>query len=103
MGEDSFLLAACGANVILLERNPIIHLLLQDGLIRAKNSKIPIVRQISKRLNLVNEPTDAITYLKSIKESPQIDKPHIIYLDPMHPTNSKKRVSLPKFKMQLAR
>src|SRR5690606_15891946 len=69
LGEDAFVLASCGAKVLLVERNPIIHLLLQDGLLRAKHSKIPLVRQISNRLELVKEPTDAIAYLNSIRDA----------------------------------
>ena len=38
LGSDSFILAALGAKIIMLERNQLIHLLLKDALMRANNN-----------------------------------------------------------------
>lgn len=80
LARDSFILASLGFDVQLLERSPIIHALLQDGIQRAQaNSHVaPIVN----RLHLFQ--TDAISWLK--QQTQPID---IIYLDPMFPERQK--------------
>ena len=82
LGRDSFILATLGFHVIMLERSPILSILLQDALNRAKtDSKTePIV----KRLKLIQ--TNAIHWLKSLSDH---QKPNIIYLDPMFPERQK--------------
>lgn len=80
LGGDAFFLASLGAEVIMLERSPIIALLLEDGLQRAtgffKKEKID--------LKLLNQ--DALQYLNTINLS---SKPDVIYLDPMYPVRKK--------------
>lgn len=78
LGRDSFLLAALGFHVTLLERSPIVHALLADALLRARvHEKLaPIVNRM--QLHCV----DACDYLSQH----QFD---IVYLDPMFPSRDK--------------
>jgi 16S rRNA (guanine1516-N2)-methyltransferase len=85
LGRDSFILASLGFAVTILERSPIIHALLQDGIERAKG-KIPAI----DRLTLLN--ANAITWLPSLPV-----KPDIIYLDPMF--EERKKSARPKKEM----
>lgn len=89
LGRDSFILAALGAEMILLERSPIISALLQDGI--ARGLQHPSIAHIVKRLTLIQ--TDAIDWLKITKN---ID---YIYLDPMFP--ARKKSALVKKEMQI--
>lgn len=80
MGEDSFLLAACGYEVTLYEQNPVIAALLEDALRRAAQDSAlePIVR----RMHLING--------DSVEQMPQTaEPPTLIYLDPMFPARQK--------------
>ncbi len=79
MGEDAFLLAACGYDVTLYEQNPVIAALLKDALRRAK--KHPVLKEIAQRMTLVSG--NSIDYL------PEADAPDLIYLDPMFPARQK--------------
>ena len=85
LGVDAFVLAGLGCHIKLLERNPIVHLLLQDGLNRAliagKNDCS--LQSIIARMELLK--TDSSIYLDTINQ----DLPDIIYLDPMFPTRKK--------------
>ncbi len=80
MGEDSFLLAAAGYEVTMYEQNPVIGALLKDALRRAK--KHPQLKPIVERMHLIEG--NSIELLAN-----QIDKPHVIYLDPMFPQRQK--------------
>lgn len=80
MGEDSFLLAACGYEVTLFEQNPVIAALLKDALRRAK--KKPALKEIAERMHLVEG--------NSIEGMPRLPfTPDLIYLDPMFPARQK--------------
>lgn len=88
-GSDAFALATLGCHVTVLERNPVIGLLLEDGLDRAKKNMN--IKKLD--INLVKD--DASRYLQS-------GLPHqfeVIYLDPMFPHRSKS--SLVKKEMQI--
>ncbi|MEM0909481.1 MAG: class I SAM-dependent methyltransferase [Pseudomonadota bacterium] len=87
MGVDSFIMAAAGGKVTMLERQYHISALLEDALERAKQNKL----DLSHRLIL--KTVDAFDYLQG---SP--DKYDIIYLDPMFP--HKKKSALVKKEMQ---
>jgi 16S rRNA (guanine1516-N2)-methyltransferase len=79
LGRDSFILASLGFEITLLERSPIIHALLEDGIKRAgaDAETAPIV----ERMHLIQ--TDAIHWM-------QTHAPFdIIYLDPMFPERNK--------------
>lgn len=80
LGRDGFLLACMGATVIMLERNPILYLLLNDGLRRFAET-FPV---LNAALNYQLIYTDAKTYLHS-----SLEKFQIIYLDPMFPARTK--------------
>ncbi len=81
-GTDSFILAQLGCHIILLERSPIIFLLLKDALERAlKHQKF-----LSLSIELIK--IEALTYLKQITSSLH-SFPEVVYLDPMYPHSSK--------------
>ncbi len=80
LGRDSFLLAAAGFKVQVVERNPLLAALLKDGLLRAKESRI--TNDISNRITLTCG--DACHYME---QQPQ--KVDIIYLDPLFPPQKK--------------
>lgn len=86
LGKDAFILASLGCTVILLERSPIIHALLEDGFHRALESTEEDVIKIINEMTLIN--TDAKNYLEKIIAGKQ-DKPDVIYLDPMFPPRTK--------------
>ncbi len=82
LGRDAFVLAALGCDVTLVERSPVIHLLLQDGLNRALQSDDADVREIVARMQLVH--ADSLQWLDSQEESFDV-----IMLDPMFPGRRK--------------
>jgi 16S rRNA (guanine1516-N2)-methyltransferase len=90
MARDSFILASLGFDVQLLERSPIIHALITDGIKRALEN--PHVAPIVSRLHLIN--ADAITWLQQC-----VERPDIIYLDPMFP--SRQKTALVKKEMRI--
>ncbi len=80
LGRDAFVLATLGASVTLLERSPIAHALLDDGLRRASSD--PEIAAITSRMRLIR--SDARDWLRA--EQP---RPDAIYLDPMYPPSGK--------------
>ncbi|CAL4324691.1 class I SAM-dependent methyltransferase [Buchnera aphidicola] len=90
VGKDSFIFFSHGCKVTMVEKNPILSILLYDGLYRGfQNHKIGIL--MKKNIQLIYNTSNN---LKKIK----ILKPDVIYLDPMFP--QKKKKSLPKKNMQ---
>ena len=75
-GRDAVVLASFGAEVLMLERQPVMAALLADGLSRLTSSSL--------LLSLLG--IDAKHYLQTL--SP-IDYPDVIYIDPMHPLRQK--------------
>ncbi|MEE9492855.1 MAG: class I SAM-dependent methyltransferase [Gammaproteobacteria bacterium] len=90
LGRDAYILASLGCEVILCERSPILAVLLEDGLLRAANSRDTAAA--AERMTLIKE--DAINYLKQSAVLPDS-----IYLDPMFP--QKKSSALVKKDMQI--
>ena len=86
LGADAFILASLGCQMQLIERNPIVHCLLRDGLDRAALSGMEDseLAGIINNIDLLN--TDSIDYLCSIGEH---SRPDIIYVDPMFPARKK--------------
>ncbi|MEH6358385.1 MAG: class I SAM-dependent methyltransferase [Pseudomonadales bacterium] len=82
LGRDSFILASRGCLVTMLERSPVVALMLEDALSRAAGDFE--VRNITRRMNLQH--SDASEFMRSL--SPQ-DYPEVVYLDPMFPERSK--------------
>ena len=93
LGRDAFVLAQLGCSVVLLERQPIIAALLEDGLQRAQRD--PEVAPILARMRLIHG--DAIARMRTWEEPP----PQVIYLDPMFPHRDKS--ALVKKEMRLFR
>ena len=85
MGNDAFVLATLGCNVLMIERSPIVCALLNDALVRANNHANidPDIAKIMQRLSLVN--ADSTHYLRT--EKPNVD---VIYMDPMYPEKKHK-------------
>lgn len=85
LGKDAFVLATLGCQVQLLERSPVVHALLADGLSRARSQALdPELVQILARMTLVE--TDSQEYLSHIDDD---NRPDVIYLDPMFPERQK--------------
>lgn len=87
LGRDAFVLAGLGATVTMLERNPVIHALLADGLQRASQYAEQGDSQllaIIQRMKLFHD--NAMAWSDSLNEGPQAD---VIYLDPMFPARQK--------------
>ena len=81
LGKDAFVLASLGCRMTLIERQPLIAALLEDGLQRARADAevAPIVERM--RLLVGN----AIEHMRAW----QGDPPQVIYLDPMFPHRDK--------------
>lgn len=91
LGRDAFLLASLGAKVTLIERNDLMHNLLQDGMERAKVENEEYA-QIIERMTLIKG--DAKDILPTLN-------PEVILIDPMHPPRQKS--ALVKKEMRLIR
>jgi 16S rRNA (guanine1516-N2)-methyltransferase len=75
MGADGFLLAAAGARVTMVERSPVLYVLLRDALARA--SADPATAEAATRVTLRHG--DAREVLR------ELEAPDVVYLDPMYP------------------
>jgi 16S rRNA (guanine1516-N2)-methyltransferase len=84
LGRESFVLATLGCTVTLLERSPIVHALLADGLQRALHSADGEAVEIVSRMTL--HQIDALAWLKTITAD---SVPDVVYLDPMFPERQK--------------
>lgn len=92
LGKDSFLMATHGCKVHILERNPIVAALLDDGLQRAKENRDTC--EIAQRIEL--SVINSIDFLKNTDATKKYD---VVYLDPMFPERNKS--ALVKKEMQL--
>ncbi len=95
LGRDAFILACLGCSVHMLERSPVLAVMLEDALQRARQSE-HIAPIINRRLQLSH--TDSIDFLEKLRPE---DYPDIIYLDPMYPKRTKS--SLVKKEMRILR
>ena len=93
LGKDAFVLASLGCQVSLIERQPIIAALLEDGLQRARGDLE--VGVIVQRMHLLHG--NSIELMQAWKGEP----PQVIYLDPMFPHREK--TALVKKEMRLFR
>lgn len=91
LGRDAFVLASLGCELQLLERSPLVALLLQDGLARAAQD--PDVGPIVARMQL--QSGDAMSWLQAQQGLAEALRPEVIYLDPMFP-HSKKSAEVKK-------
>jgi 16S rRNA (guanine1516-N2)-methyltransferase len=76
-GRDAAILASFGAEVLMLERQPVMAALLSDGINR-------MARSSSMSLSLLEQ--DAMNYFSTLAAE---DCPDVIYIDPMHPMRQK--------------
>lgn len=77
LGADAWLLASLGCQVVAVERHPVVAALLDDALRRAADHNL----DIASRIQL--SPGDSTAIL------PTLEKPDVVYLDPMFPTARK--------------
>ena len=84
MAGDSFVLATLGAEITMVERNPITHALINDALNRANLSADVELQSILVKMTLIKE--DAFELLKKLNTN---NLPDVIYIDPMFPTRTK--------------
>jgi 16S rRNA (guanine1516-N2)-methyltransferase len=87
-GRDSAVLASFGAEVLMIERHPVMAALLADALEHST--------QEQQRLPLSLHQGSAYTFLEKLALE---DYPDVIYIDPMHPERSKS--ALVKKEMQV--
>lgn len=80
LGRDAFVLATLGCQVEMLERSPVVHALLADGLQRAQADSE--VSAIAARMRL--RCLDGQDYVPSPDAQPDV-----VYLDPMYPHREK--------------
>jgi len=95
LGRDAYVLAHLGCYVQMIERCPVVGVLLEDGLQRAKQHPGP-AEIIRHRLTLTIG--DSKTILQNM---PAKERPEVIYLDPMYPHRTKS--SLVKKEMRILR
>lgn len=81
LGRDAFVLAGLGCEVTLVERNPLIAALLEDGLMRARGDAE--VGPIVARMRLVKG--NAVALMRTWSG----ETPQVVYLDPMFPHRDK--------------
>ena len=94
LGEDSFLLAAAGFDVVLCEANPVIASLLEDALVRAAMDER--LAPISARMHLCQVDSVAELGRIAVSEGPC---PEVVYLDPMFPARQKSAAVKKKFQL----
>ena len=88
LGGDAFVLASLGCCVTMLERNPIVHSLLADGLERANliAQGDPELSTIMSRTKLIE--VNSAEYLQQGASSDPLSA-DVVYLDPMFPERKK--------------
>lgn len=78
-GRDAAILASFGAEILMLERHPIMATLLADALTHRDTIDL-------QQMQLSLKETDAYSYLSNLNPG---EYPDIIYIDPMHPERNK--------------
>ncbi len=81
-GRDAFVLANLGCHITLIERQPLIATLLEDGLHRAKSNNE--ISDVITLMQLIK--SDASSYLSELSNNLW---PDVIYMDPMYPSRDK--------------
>lgn len=95
LGRDAFVLASLGCKVQMIERNPVVAALLDDGLERAK-ADAEIGVWVGERMSLLH--ASSLDALDALFEQEGFERPDVVYLDPMypHPENKKKSALVKK-------
>lgn len=91
LGQDGFILARHGCEVVMFERHPVVHLLLADGLERARTVAAAgdeDLRDILQRITLLAANSHEILAAQALPEGLK-NKPQVIYIDTMFPERSK--------------
>jgi len=97
LGHDALLLAWLGANVTLVERHPILAVLLMDAKIQARRHADERLQHTLARMTVVFAKSEAYLIDSAIRN--QID---VVYLDPMFPkAPTEKKQPLVKKEMQI--
>ena len=91
LGRDSFVLAWLGCTVEMFERNPVVRILLRDGLRRAAESGL--LPWINERMILRDE--------RTITELPDGVLCDVVYLDPMYPADGRQKKAEVKKDMRI--
>ncbi|WP_343033927.1 class I SAM-dependent methyltransferase [Vibrio agarilyticus] len=99
LGRDAFVLASLGCYVQMVERNPVVAALLDDGLMRAGMDP-EIGAWVRERLSLLHASShDA---LETLSQRDDFVRPDVVYLDPMYPhPEGKKKTALVKKEMRV--
>jgi len=82
LGQDAFVFASAGSPVTIVERSPVLHAMLADGIARALGSADPRTVEAAARLTLLHG--DSATLDIAL-----LGKPDVVYLDPMFPPRQK--------------
>ena len=102
LGTDTLVMAALGCRVRAIERSDVIYELLFDGKNRldekVQASEDEALILLSQRFSF--EHGDSKEIIGSLSE---IDRPDVIYLDPMYPDEGRSKSALPKKPMQMFR
>lgn len=93
LGRDAFTLAALGAEVVLVERQPLVVELLRDAQRRARLSTDAAIVEAADRLRIVGSDALDIDATQGPFDA--------AYLDPMYPDDGK--AALPQKEMQMLR
>jgi len=93
LGHDGLLLAWCGATVTLVERHPILALLLTSAKEQAMMHADKRLQQALSRITLVHAKSEELLteFIQHPKDSPALFD--VIYLDPMFPKNASEKKS----------
>ncbi|MBH0096759.1 class I SAM-dependent methyltransferase [Psychrobacter sp. NZS113] len=86
-GHDSLILGSTGAQVIMLEQQPLMALLLLVE--QQRMSALPNWQKLMSRLQIIN--TDALSYFERLEADSDTSESNVIdvvYLDPMFPEDS---------------
>ncbi|HEY9163127.1 MAG TPA: class I SAM-dependent methyltransferase [Magnetovibrio sp.] len=75
LGRDAFLLASLGAQVVLIERSPKMHQLLQEGMARARAEGGDVAEVMDRMTLLFGDAKEILSTLKA----------DVVLVDPMHP------------------
>jgi len=90
LGQDAFIFANAGCEVLMLERSEFLFALLEDGLRRASCSQDARVRDAAARMRVICADSAQIDF-KALAQVPDV-----VYLDPMFPERRKKSAKVKK-------
>ena len=99
LARDAFLLASIGCTVTAIERSAVVAALVADGVARARQSADQQVLDAIDRITWVA--ADSRAWLASRRSVGELNRPDVVYLDPMFPPRGKS--ALVKKEMRLCR